>query len=294
MKESKMKTIGEIANIVQVSVSTLRYYDEIDLLKPVHIDEQSKYRYYTDEQVSQLLRILELKSYGFNLDAIRNLLEENSDQVLLNAYHAKLTELNSSINALNDTKDKLTQRIMSKDKESLLRKRILLVDDSEFIRNIVANILNKHDYIVEEHAANGVEAIDKFIDLKPQLVIMDIGMPKLDGINATEEILKHDKDAIVIMCSAHNEFESILLSLKVGATHFIPKPFSEHQLLKTIEESFIKRHLFNPKFLDQILTDDDCSPYLKSKLSYEDVNMLIEILKSYKKSELIDFLMQIK
>jgi DNA-binding transcriptional MerR regulator len=67
-------TIGEISKIVKTSVDALRYYDEISLLKPIHVEESNRYRYYSKEQVSQLLLIIELRQYGFSLDTIRELL----------------------------------------------------------------------------------------------------------------------------------------------------------------------------------------------------------------------------
>ena len=82
------------------------------------------------------------------------------------------------------------------------RTRVLVVDDAIFMRNMIKDIFSGDEFEVVGEAANGVEAVEKFRELKPDLVTMDIVMPFKSGIEATKEILAVDADAIIIMCSA--------------------------------------------------------------------------------------------
>lgn len=88
-----MYTVGELSKIVRISIDTLRYYDEIGLLKPCRVDARSRYRYYSAEQVNEMLAIMEWKQYGFSLDAIGELLHCADGERLLNACETKLQQL---------------------------------------------------------------------------------------------------------------------------------------------------------------------------------------------------------
>jgi len=110
-------------------------------------------------------------------------------------------------------------------------KRILIVDDAAFMRVVLKNILVKEGYEVIAEASNGVEAIEKFNEHKPDIVTMDITMPEMDGIVALKEILKIDSKAKVCMVSAMGQESIILESVKNGARDFIVKPFSPEDVL---------------------------------------------------------------
>ncbi|MBI9010764.1 MAG: response regulator [Clostridiales bacterium] len=110
-------------------------------------------------------------------------------------------------------------------------KRILIVDDAAFMRVVLKNILVKEGYEVIAEASNGVEAIEKFNEFKPDIVTMDITMPEMDGIVALKEILKIDSKAKVCMVSAMGQESIILESVKSGARDFIVKPFSPEDVL---------------------------------------------------------------
>lgn len=301
MNESKMKSIGEIAKIVQVSVSSLRYYDEIGLLKPIHIDEVSKYRYYSDEQVNQLLRILELKKYGFNLDAIRGLLYETSDENIVSAYKSKVKELNCDMKEINDAKKMLLNRIENYDiKDNHVSKKILLVDDSSFLKEIIREFLTTNDFRVIGEASNGLEGIAKYKALNPDVVIMDIGMPQLDGISATKEIIQCFPDAKIIMCSAKSEVSNVILSIRNGAMDFIPKPFHQEHVInsiyKVLDSGFVSK--VDTNFFDEIQNDKEVKECLNSetKLSLQQISKLLDIIRSdvsSKKSDLLDFFAQL-
>ena len=112
--------------------------------------------------------------------------------------------------------------------------KILLVDDAAFMRMRCAKLLSENGYEVEE-AENGQEGVDKYKSVKPDLVLMDITMPILDGIAAVEEIRKHDPNAIVVMCSALGQQNMVMAAIKAGAKDFIVKPYQPEKILSTIK-----------------------------------------------------------
>lgn len=114
--------------------------------------------------------------------------------------------------------------------------RILIVDDAMFMRAMIKDILaNTGKYEVIGEAANGQEAVQKFQQLKPDLITMDIVMPQMDGIEATREIIKQDGKARIVMCSALGQEALVIESIAAGAKDFIVKPFSAEKVLKVIE-----------------------------------------------------------
>ncbi len=105
--------------------------------------------------------------------------------------------------------------------------RVLIVDDALFMRSMIRDILlTTGRFEIVGEAANGREAVQKFEELRPQLVTMDIVMPELDGIEATREILRRDPAATVIMCSALGQEALVIESMNAGARDFIVKPFT--------------------------------------------------------------------
>ena len=113
-------------------------------------------------------------------------------------------------------------------------KRILLVDDATFMRMMIKNILVKNGYEIAGEAGDGLEAIEKYNELLPDLVIMDITMPKLDGITALKEIKKAHPAAKIVMCSAMGQEHYVVEAIKNGATDFIVKPFAADRIIVTI------------------------------------------------------------
>lgn len=96
-----MYTIGQFARIGLVSAKTLRFYDEIGLLKPARVDNANQYRYYSHQQVTEVLRIAELKEYGFSLEEIKLLLESSDPVLLERVLESKLEELTSTVGKLS-------------------------------------------------------------------------------------------------------------------------------------------------------------------------------------------------
>ena len=115
-------------------------------------------------------------------------------------------------------------------------KRILVVDDAMFMRMILKNILTKNGYEVCGEAANGIEAIDKYIELRPDLVLLDITMPEMDGITALKKIKMIEPKAKIIMCSAMGQQAMVIESIQGGAIDFIVKPFQEDRVLESLHK----------------------------------------------------------
>ncbi|NPV28217.1 MAG: response regulator [Firmicutes bacterium] len=113
-------------------------------------------------------------------------------------------------------------------------KRILIVDDAAFMRMMLKDILTKNGYVVVGEAENGAVAIDKYKELRPDLVTMDITMPEMDGITAVREIRKIDAQAKIIMCSAMGQQAMVIDSIQAGARDFIVKPFQPERVLEAV------------------------------------------------------------
>ncbi len=114
--------------------------------------------------------------------------------------------------------------------------RILIVDDAAFMRMMIKDILTKNDYEVVGEAENGLKAIEKYKELTPDLVLMDITMPELDGIQAVKQIKAHDPAAKVIMCSAMGQQAMVIESIQAGARDFIVKPFQAERVIEAIQK----------------------------------------------------------
>jgi two-component system chemotaxis response regulator CheY len=114
--------------------------------------------------------------------------------------------------------------------------RVLVVDDAMFMRSMIKDILKLAGgrYEVVGEATNGKEAIDRYRELRPQLVTMDIVMPHLDGIEATREILKVDPAANIVICSAMGQEALVVESISAGAKDFIVKPFTSERVLQVL------------------------------------------------------------
>ncbi|HHV97738.1 MAG TPA: response regulator [Clostridiaceae bacterium] len=111
---------------------------------------------------------------------------------------------------------------------------ILIVDDAAFMRMMIKDILVRNGYNVIGEAENGKKAIEKYKELNPDLVIMDITMPEMDGIQAVKEIKKIDPKATIIMCSAMGQQAMVIESIQAGAKDFIVKPFQADRVIDAI------------------------------------------------------------
>ncbi len=115
-------------------------------------------------------------------------------------------------------------------------KNILLVDDAAFMRMMLKDILVKNGYNVIGEAENGAKALEKYKELKPTLVIMDITMPEMDGIQAAKAIKADDSNALIIMCSAMGQQAMVIESIQAGARDFIVKPFQPDRVLEAVKK----------------------------------------------------------
>jgi len=113
-------------------------------------------------------------------------------------------------------------------------KRVLVVDDADFMRYTIKLILNKNGFNVVGEAGNGNEAIKMYMELKPDIVTMDITMPEMSGLDALKNIMKLDSKAKVVMVSAMGQEVMVREAIMSGAKSFIIKPFKDEHVIKTL------------------------------------------------------------
>lgn len=114
---------------------------------------------------------------------------------------------------------------------------VLIVDDAAFMRMMVKDILTKNGFNVVGEAENGAVAVDKFSELSPDLVIMDITMPEMDGLQAVREIRKRAPQARIIMCSAMGQQAMVIDAIQSGAKDFIVKPFQADRVIEAVNKA---------------------------------------------------------
>ncbi len=112
---------------------------------------------------------------------------------------------------------------------------VLVCDDASFMRNIISEILTQAGYDVVGQAQTGLEAIERYKELSPDLVTMDIVMPGLGGIDAVREIMKESPDAKILMCSAMGQRSLVMEAIQAGAKDFVVKPFQPSRVLEAVE-----------------------------------------------------------
>ncbi|ABR30792.1 chemotaxis protein CheY [Thermosipho melanesiensis] len=115
-------------------------------------------------------------------------------------------------------------------------KKILVVDDAAFMRMMLKDIITKAGHEVVGEAANGKEAVEKYKELKPDIVTMDITMPEMNGIEAIKEIKKIDPNATIIVCSAMGQQAMVIEAIQAGAKDFIVKPFQAARVIEAIQK----------------------------------------------------------
>ncbi|MBE6182764.1 MAG: response regulator [Bacillus sp. (in: Bacteria)] len=115
--------------------------------------------------------------------------------------------------------------------------KILIVDDAAFMRMMIKDILTKNGYEVVAEASDGAQAVEKYQELRPDLVTMDITMPEVDGISALKQIKQMDPNAKVIMCSAMGQQAMVIDAIQAGAKDFIVKPFQADRVIEAIQKA---------------------------------------------------------
>jgi two-component system, chemotaxis family, chemotaxis protein CheY len=114
--------------------------------------------------------------------------------------------------------------------------KVLLVDDASFMRMMLKNILVGSGYEIIGEAENGAKAIEQFKALKPDLVIMDIIMPEMGGIDAVREIMKVNPGAKILMCSSMGQQSLVVEAIQAGAKDFIVKPFQPSNVIEAVKK----------------------------------------------------------
>ena len=112
---------------------------------------------------------------------------------------------------------------------------VLVCDDAIFMRTMIADILTQAGFEEVGEAESGVQAIEKYRQLKPDLVTMDIVMPDMGGIDAVREICREDPDARILMCSAMGQQALVVEAIQAGAKDFIVKPFQPSRVLEAVQ-----------------------------------------------------------
>lgn len=114
--------------------------------------------------------------------------------------------------------------------------KVLVVDDAAFMRMMIKDILRKGGYEVVGEAEDGAKAIERYRELHPDLVTMDITMPDMDGITAVKEIRKIDPNAKIVMCSAMGQQAMVIDAIQAGAKDFVVKPFQPERVLEAVRK----------------------------------------------------------
>jgi len=117
--------------------------------------------------------------------------------------------------------------------------RILVVDDAAFMRMMIKDILTKNGFEVVGEGSDGNQAFEKYVELKPDLVTLDITMPEMDGIDALKKIRGVDPQARVIMCSAMGQQAMVIDAIQAGARDFIVKPFQADRVLEAVRKALV-------------------------------------------------------
>jgi two-component system chemotaxis response regulator CheY len=112
---------------------------------------------------------------------------------------------------------------------------VLVCDDAIFMRTMISDILTQAGYEVVGEAETGVQAVERFKQLKPDLVTMDIVMPDMGGIDAVREIMAQDPDARILMCSAMGQQALVVEAIQAGAKDFVVKPFQPSRVLEAVQ-----------------------------------------------------------
>ena len=114
---------------------------------------------------------------------------------------------------------------------------IMIVDDAAFMRMMLKDILTKNGFNVVGEAENGAVAVKKYMELQPDLTIMDITMPEMDGLQAIKEIRKRDPKARIIMCSAMGQQSMVIEAIQSGAKDFVVKPFQADRVCEAVAKA---------------------------------------------------------
>jgi two-component system chemotaxis response regulator CheY len=121
------------------------------------------------------------------------------------------------------------------------KSRVLIVDDSQVMREMISDILKNQGFVVAGEAKDGHEALDQYKKLKPDIVTMDVVMPKEHGIDAVKKIIAIDKEARIIIISGLYQKTLVMEALEAGASDYVIKPFEPSELIETVKKNLVTR-----------------------------------------------------
>ncbi|MBQ6589819.1 MAG: response regulator [Butyrivibrio sp.] len=119
-----------------------------------------------------------------------------------------------------------------------MKRKILIADDTTFMREMLKSALDPEKFQIVGEATDGVQAVEFYKEKKPDLMILDINMPKMNGIDALTEVIKYDGNANVIMCSDQKYENMIVMAIKRGAKDFVIKPFTAADVMTAVNKVF--------------------------------------------------------
>ncbi|MBN2625250.1 MAG: response regulator [Spirochaetales bacterium] len=114
---------------------------------------------------------------------------------------------------------------------------ILVVDDLSFMRSIIRDILVAGGYSIAGEASDGRDCLEKYEEVSPDLVLLDIAMPRMDGLACLRELKKRHPASRVVMCSSLGDQERIIKAIQLGASDFVVKPFQKNRLLSAVKKA---------------------------------------------------------
>lgn len=127
--------------------------------------------------------------------------------------------------------------MQAKERKGMRMANILVVDDAEFMRMTLKKMVEAHGYTVVAEAGTGAAAVEEFARTRPDLVLLDITMPEMGGVEALRRIKEIDSAAKVVICSAVGQQAIVAQTVQYGAIDFVVKPFEEYQLIAAIKSA---------------------------------------------------------
>lgn len=155
-----------------------------------------------------------------------------------------------------------------------MRGTVLLVDDANFMRMMLKDILQSNGYTVIGEAADGLKALEEYKRLSPDIVVMNITMPEMDGIIVTQKVTSYDPTARIIICSAMGHASLVSESLQAGARNFIIKPFQPDHLLTAMQNAINTDTRLNQSLLKRIAAE---CPDRSHTLSQDEIDRIITV-----------------
>ncbi|WP_258525699.1 response regulator [Paenibacillus sp. YN15] len=227
-------TIGELAKVVNLSTDAIRYYEEVGLLLPHHVDPVNRYRYYTPEQIGRITEIIEWKECGLTLEEIGDMLGGADLDKRQEIFQQRLADMLDKEARLARSILLLQKRIAALKGASTEMKMVLIIDDSEFVRQCIADVLERQGWTVAGSVPDGEQGLELYGRQQPDVVVLDIGLEGMDGIQVLKNIRQQDPNAKVVMCSGRGTPEVVQECLMSGAAEFVAKPFLPHVLADAV------------------------------------------------------------